>query len=345
MQLCHSSYETSKPVRATAKATPTRHRHRLGLDRGRQDPRTTGHGRAGAMHTCRRSEYLRQDARKLQQDAAQYGQLLDRIQQDIQKAWRSLITTFCRHPKADNNFPRWALDTLGEDAVLCCLRAEYSQKALESFWRHRNPKISRDMATWLGLSAPEMMALWFGADDARTRRSSRSATSTLPPPPPPSPSLSRSRLSLGLGLMVHRAVRRPMGAMQPTQTVQTAHPVQRVWLPVHAGAVPPDHQELGRESGPRHQSPWWPASPHPRPSNRGHVGSGHSSCDMIIRHRTIRHHRANPYTQTNRGKSWYIWHVNVARHLVNRIAIQQCLYPSFSRRLCSRIKNPACPTA
>jgi hypothetical protein len=64
--------------------------------------------------------------------------------------------------------PRWALDTLGEDAVLCCLRAEYSQKALESFWRHRDPKISRDMATWLGLSAPEMMALWFGADDART---------------------------------------------------------------------------------------------------------------------------------------------------------------------------------
>lgn len=118
-------------------------------------------------HAHSRSGALQQHLDNLQQDVDKAKQDVEEAQTAIKKTWRSVIFAFCRHPNT-NNFPKWALDTLGQELVLVCLRAEFAAEELGNFWRERGPQKCREFAAYLGLANPDMLALFFGADVTRS---------------------------------------------------------------------------------------------------------------------------------------------------------------------------------
>ncbi|KAJ9131756.1 hypothetical protein NKR19_g9473, partial [Coniochaeta hoffmannii] len=86
------------------------------------------------------------------------------------ESWHRVIHEYCRRPTSSPpDFPAWVLSNLDEDTVLACLRYDFGEEHLRDVYKSkRRDHACAVIAEWTGLRSPELLALWFGADDVRT---------------------------------------------------------------------------------------------------------------------------------------------------------------------------------
>lgn len=86
---------------------------------------------------------------------------------DLGVIWRKLIATFCR-TSAVAKFPTWVLKAFTTEQLLLSLEAEFGKKNM-SRWVTKSAKNNvAKFTTYLGLSNPYLLALWFGAEPKRS---------------------------------------------------------------------------------------------------------------------------------------------------------------------------------